>query len=279
MMFYPGDWSKDPALTLCTSATRGIWIDLICAMHNLDQCGELRGTAEQLCRFARCSTVEFVQAMTDLRTNRAADVTERNGVYEICNRRMQAAYKSRKSNYDRVKRHRERKRNGECNAEDSPHISEIRDQIIKPPPPVGFKPGSALPPEWAAVEGVLFGFGMARAPEAIAHARAAGCNAVQVGNLIEFWRGHQPHWGIGLLFDRLMRFRPDQGFDQLWPEESGGVKQVTAEQFQKHLAGKDFNNAGPKRDPDNPARAFGTLRNGTKIECRSFPPKKSEATT
>lgn len=30
LKFYPGDWLKEPSLTVCSPATRGIWIDLIC---------------------------------------------------------------------------------------------------------------------------------------------------------------------------------------------------------------------------------------------------------
>lgn len=220
MKFFPGDWSKDPALTLCAPATRGVWIDLICAMHDLDQCGELRGTADQLARFARCSTVEFVQAMTDIQTNRAADVTERNGVYSICNRRMRAAYKTRKSVANRVKRHRERRRNGECNADDTPQRLEVRGQNTNPPPPTGFQPERAGVDGWAAVEKKLLSFGLGKASECVRAVIAAGCNPQQVLNLIEFWRGQQPAWGVGALAERLKNFRPDQSLLELWPPKT-----------------------------------------------------------
>jgi hypothetical protein len=96
---YTGDWLKDPALTLCAPATRGVWIDLLAAMHELNRSGELRGTAEQLARAARCSTVEFAQAATDLQNTGAADVTFRNGTYHVQNRRMrkESARRSSKS--------------------------------------------------------------------------------------------------------------------------------------------------------------------------------------
>lgn len=97
---------KDPAVTLCTPATRGVWIDLLCAMHDLDRSGELRGTAEQLARIARCQTVDLVLALTDLQTTGAADVTERNGTWFICNRRMRADCIKRKVNAERQMRRR-----------------------------------------------------------------------------------------------------------------------------------------------------------------------------
>lgn len=118
--FYTGDWLKDPKLSLCTSATRGVWIDLICAMHELDRSGELRGTADQLARTARCSTVEFVQAMTDIQTTGAADVTERNGEFQVRNRRMYAESNARKSAAERQMRHRHACRNGPDNGPPTP---------------------------------------------------------------------------------------------------------------------------------------------------------------
>jgi hypothetical protein len=85
---YTGDWMKDTELSLCTPATRGVWIDLLCAMHERNRSGELRGTSEQLARLARCSTVELDQAFTDLQTTGAAIVDNRNGIWTIANRRM-----------------------------------------------------------------------------------------------------------------------------------------------------------------------------------------------
>jgi len=85
---YTGDWLKDPRLTMCQPASRGVWIDLLCAMHELDRCGELCGTAEELAALARCSTVQLLQALTDLQNKRAAEVIQRNGSWVIANRRM-----------------------------------------------------------------------------------------------------------------------------------------------------------------------------------------------
>lgn len=99
---------KDPALTLCAPATRGVWIDLLSAMHEAGRLGELTGTAEQLARFARCSTADLALALTDLRTNKAADVTERNGQITVINRRMYREHNSRLTGALRQRRFRER---------------------------------------------------------------------------------------------------------------------------------------------------------------------------
>lgn len=85
---YTGDWLKDPSLSICAPAARGVWMDLLCAMHEAGRLGELRGTIEQLARVARCSTAELVQALTELQATGAAIVKERNGIYSVVNRRM-----------------------------------------------------------------------------------------------------------------------------------------------------------------------------------------------
>ncbi len=88
MKFNTGVWLTDPRLSLCSPLARGVWIDLLCAMHELEQSGELRGTTEELARLARCSTSEFVAALTDIQNKRAGDVIQRNGSWVIANRRM-----------------------------------------------------------------------------------------------------------------------------------------------------------------------------------------------
>jgi len=88
MKFNTGDWLTDPRLSLCSPLARGVWMDLLCAMHQLDRSGELRGTTEELARLARCSTQEFVTAMTDIQNKLAGDVQQRNGSWSIANRRM-----------------------------------------------------------------------------------------------------------------------------------------------------------------------------------------------
>lgn len=108
MTFFTGDWLKDPALTLCAPASRGVWIDLLSAMHEAGRSGELCGTADQLARFARCSTADLALALTDLRTNKAADVTERNGQITVINRRMFREHNSRLTGALRQRKFRER---------------------------------------------------------------------------------------------------------------------------------------------------------------------------
>ncbi|HZM33880.1 MAG TPA: hypothetical protein VFC18_05230, partial [Burkholderiales bacterium] len=39
--FYPGDWQRDSALRLCSIESRGLWIELMCLMHQGEPYGHL----------------------------------------------------------------------------------------------------------------------------------------------------------------------------------------------------------------------------------------------
>lgn len=93
--FYPGDWLKDARLSMCSPASRGIWIDLMCAMHELDRSGVITGTREQLARACRCSAVELGAAIEELASTGAATVTERHGVVTVVCRRMAREHKEK----------------------------------------------------------------------------------------------------------------------------------------------------------------------------------------
>lgn len=41
LKFYPADWRNDPALKMCSMAARGLWIELICLMHQATPYGHL----------------------------------------------------------------------------------------------------------------------------------------------------------------------------------------------------------------------------------------------
>ena len=42
LQFYPGDWMKDPTLRSVSLAARGLWIDMLCLMHESPDRGYLR---------------------------------------------------------------------------------------------------------------------------------------------------------------------------------------------------------------------------------------------
>lgn len=53
--FYPADWRKDPALSTCSLAARGLWVELMCVMHEAEIYGVLsiNGTPMTIQQIAR----------------------------------------------------------------------------------------------------------------------------------------------------------------------------------------------------------------------------------
>jgi hypothetical protein len=115
IQFYTGDWLKDPELSLCSSSTRGVWMDLLCRMHESGRSGIVTGTVEQLCRLCRATPAEITLALDELNQSRAAIVSERNKVFTIINRRMKEESEERKATADRVYKHRQNKNVTNCN--------------------------------------------------------------------------------------------------------------------------------------------------------------------
>jgi hypothetical protein len=131
IQFYTGDWFKAADVAMCSPATRGIWFDAICAMHDSDRSGTLVGTADQLIRVLRCSLPELHAAIAELKATGAADVTERNGVVTLVNRRMQRIYKERVAVRERVAKHRG---NGRVTRGKPPPSSSIASSTSSPSP-------------------------------------------------------------------------------------------------------------------------------------------------
>src|SRR6185312_5173566 len=125
IQFFSGDWLKDPSVSKCSPATRGIWIDFLCVMHESDRSGVITGTREQLARLGRCSAVEIAHAIEELKCTTAADVTDRNGVVTLVNRRMNREFKQRNSSGLRQSKFRGKET---CNAHVTPHKSEVINQ-------------------------------------------------------------------------------------------------------------------------------------------------------
>ena len=114
IQFYTGDWLKDPQLSFCSPATRGVWIDFLCAMHELDQGGKISGTVVQLARIARSTPQELEQAIDELKANQVADVTLCNGIVTLVNRRMKREHNNRNGSRLRVSNARAK---ASCNAD------------------------------------------------------------------------------------------------------------------------------------------------------------------
>ena len=88
--FYPADWRKDPSLSVCSLAARGLWIDMLCIAHESDDYGTLAingkpMTAQQIAR----SVGESADTVADLLTElESAGVLSRRDDGAIFCRRM-----------------------------------------------------------------------------------------------------------------------------------------------------------------------------------------------
>ncbi len=88
--FYPSDWLRDTALRTCSTGARGLWIDMICYMHEGTPYGHMKVgdkviLPENLARMVG-ETLEVVQGwLGELKEAGVYDLTE-EGV--ICSRRM-----------------------------------------------------------------------------------------------------------------------------------------------------------------------------------------------
>jgi hypothetical protein len=84
---YTGDWKKDPQLSMCSPATRGIWVDLLCSFHD-SKTGETTGTLEQFSRLCRCNTTSMLSALNELVSTGTANVEQNGELYTVTCRRM-----------------------------------------------------------------------------------------------------------------------------------------------------------------------------------------------
>ncbi len=62
LKFFPSDWRADPSLRMCSIAARGLWIEMLCVMHEATPRGTLRVNGKtvsdkQLAILAGCSNI------------------------------------------------------------------------------------------------------------------------------------------------------------------------------------------------------------------------------
>ena len=89
-MFYPGDWQRDIALRSCSLAARGLWIEMMCVMHQGEPYGHLglNGKTIDDAQLARMLGVEPGELTRLLKELEAAGVFSRDATKRIYSRRM-----------------------------------------------------------------------------------------------------------------------------------------------------------------------------------------------
>lgn len=58
--FYPGDWTANPNLRRCSFAERGIWMELMCLMHDQDEYGVLRWPLKEIAQAIGCKVSDLI---------------------------------------------------------------------------------------------------------------------------------------------------------------------------------------------------------------------------
>lgn len=53
--FYPGDWQANSNLKRCTHAEKGVWLDVMCLMHDQPEYGVLRWPLKEIAQAVSCS--------------------------------------------------------------------------------------------------------------------------------------------------------------------------------------------------------------------------------
>lgn len=88
------DWKIDGCLSQCSPSTRGIWIDLICHMHQLNTGGQVTATLAQMARVARCLPDEMMLAIRELQQTDTATISSFGDLYTVTCRRIQREFES-----------------------------------------------------------------------------------------------------------------------------------------------------------------------------------------
>lgn len=71
LKFYPSDWRADPALRMCSLAARGLWMEMLCLMHEAEPRGSLLVNGKtisekQLASLVGCPSRETVALISEL---------------------------------------------------------------------------------------------------------------------------------------------------------------------------------------------------------------------
>jgi hypothetical protein len=86
MKFYPADWRADPRLRMCSLAARGLWIDLICYMHEGTPYGHLdidglQPNNDDIAALVARPAAEVRKALAELEERQVFGRTESNVIF------------------------------------------------------------------------------------------------------------------------------------------------------------------------------------------------------
>jgi len=84
--FYPSDWRNDPGLRLCSTAARGLWMDMLCLMHEGEPYGHLTVlgrpmTPDSLAKLVGEGAASTKRWLEELRENDVFSVSDTGLIY------------------------------------------------------------------------------------------------------------------------------------------------------------------------------------------------------
>lgn len=98
-------WQSDPALSQCSLAARGFWLEILCAMYAQDVY-KVSGSLERIARMTRCESAEVAKFSLELKDADVCDVTLGHGDVTIVSRRLKRLLTTKEQNTLRKRKQR-----------------------------------------------------------------------------------------------------------------------------------------------------------------------------
>jgi len=98
-------WRTDSNLRRCSLETRGFWLEVLCVMHEADDC-QIEGSYEELGWLIGCSPEVVARCVLELKRTGTADVTLGNGNVTLVSRRLKRDVSVREQTRLRVQKSR-----------------------------------------------------------------------------------------------------------------------------------------------------------------------------
>jgi hypothetical protein len=141
--FYPGDWRTDPGLRLCSVTARGLWIEMMCLMHEGEPYGHLtvQGrpiAADMLARLSGEALNTVKRGLAELEANEVFSLTDAGVIFSRRMVRDESIREARATGGKDGASHGHKggsygSKGGRPKKQETPHAGDIRGVILPPP--------------------------------------------------------------------------------------------------------------------------------------------------